>query len=90
MDLNPSAADRAFREEVRAFAHANLPRDISEAMLHQKKVSREQTVRWHKILHAQGWGAPSWPVEYGGTGWTAMQRLIFDDECALAGAPLRR
>jgi alkylation response protein AidB-like acyl-CoA dehydrogenase len=44
-------------------------------------------VRWHKILHAHGWGAPSWPVEYGGTGWTATQRLIFDDECAMAGAP---
>ena len=87
MDLNPSAADRAFRDEVRRFVRANLPGDISEAMLSQKKVSREQTVRWHKILYAHGWGAPSWPVEYGGTGWTATQRLIFDEECAMAGAP---
>ncbi len=87
MDLNPSAADQAFRDEVRTFVRANLPRDIADAMLNQKKLSREQTVRWHKILYARGWGAPSWPVEYGGTGWTAMQRLIFDDECAMAGAP---
>jgi len=87
MDLNPSAADRAFRDEVRRFVRAKLPGDISEAMLRQKKLSREQTVRWHKILYAHGWGAPSWPVEYGGTGWTATQRLIFDEECAMAGAP---
>jgi alkylation response protein AidB-like acyl-CoA dehydrogenase len=87
MDLNPSDADRAFRDEVRSFLARALPSDISAAMLGQKKLSREQTVRWHKILYAHGWGAPSWPVEYGGTGWTAMQRLIFDDECAMAGAP---
>ena len=58
MDLNPTAEDRAFREEVRSFVRGNLPRDISEAMLNQKKLSREQSVRWHKILYAQGWGAP--------------------------------
>ena len=87
MDLNPSAADRAFRDEVRSFVRASLPAPIRDKMLHQKKVSREDTVRWHKILYAHGWGAPSWPAEYGGTGWTAMQRLIFDDECALGGAP---
>ena len=87
MDLNPSAADQAFRDEVRSFVRASLPASIRDKMLHQKKVSREDTVRWHKILYAHGWGAPSWPVEYGGTGWTAMQRLIFDDECALGGAP---
>jgi len=87
MDLNPSADDVAFRDEVRSFVREKLPADISEAMLRQKKLSREQTVRWHKILYARGWGAPSWPVEYGGTGWTATQRLVFDDECAMAGAP---
>ena len=87
MDLNPSSDDLAFRDEVRDFLHANLPQSIRDKMLQQKKVSREDTVRWHKILYAHGWGAPSWPAEYGGTGWTATQRLIFDTECALAGAP---
>jgi len=87
MDLNPSADDLAFRDEVRDFLQANLPQSIRDQMLQQKKVSREDTVRWHKILYAHGWGAPSWPSEYGGTGWTALQRLIFDTECALAGAP---
>ena len=87
MDLNPSAEDLAFRDEVRAFVRKQLPSSIRDKMLQQKKISREDTVAWHKILYDQGWGAPSWPVEYGGTGWTALQRLIFDTECALAGAP---
>ena len=87
MDLNPSAEDLSFRDEVRDFLRSNLPESIRDKMLQQKKVSREDTVRWHKILYANGWGAPSWPAEYGGTGWTALQRLIFDTECALAGAP---
>ena len=87
MDLSPGAADLAFRDEVREFLRIGLPADLRDKMLQQKKLSRDDMVRWHKILYQQGWGAPGWPVEHGGTGWTAMQRLIFDDECALAGAP---
>jgi len=34
-------------------------------------------VRWQRALHAGGWAAPGWPVEYGGTGWDATQRVIF-------------
>lgn len=44
-------------------------------------------VRWHKIMAGRGWAAPSWPIEWGGTGWTATQKHIFDDECARAGTP---
>ena len=69
--LNPVACYRVERQGDRIFVREKLPRDISGAMLNQKKLSREQTVRWHKLLYAHGWGAPSWPVEYGGTGWTA-------------------
>jgi alkylation response protein AidB-like acyl-CoA dehydrogenase len=44
-------------------------------------------VRWQKILHQKGWIAPNWPVEHGGTGWSAVEQHIFDEECAAAGAP---
>jgi alkylation response protein AidB-like acyl-CoA dehydrogenase len=44
-------------------------------------------VRWQRILHAKGWGAPAWPVEYGGTGWDAARRVIFEEECFAGGAP---
>ena len=42
---------------------------------------------WQKLLHERGWIAPNWPIEYGGTGWSAIQRYIFDEECAAAGTP---
>ncbi len=50
-------------------------------------VSKEDTREWHKILHAKGWIAPNWSAEYGGTGWAAMQKHIFDEEYQAAGAP---
>jgi alkylation response protein AidB-like acyl-CoA dehydrogenase len=39
---------------------------------------------WHQILYKKGWIAPHWQVEYGGTGWTPMQRYMFSEECARA------
>jgi alkylation response protein AidB-like acyl-CoA dehydrogenase len=44
-------------------------------------------VRWHRILARRGWVAPGWPREYGGPGWTPVQRHIFEEECARAGTP---
>ena len=43
--------------------------------------------RWHAILNERGWLAVTWPVEHGGTGWSAVERHIFEEECALANAP---
>ena len=87
MNLNYTPEELAFREQVRSFVRAKLPGDISQKVLHHKRLSKEDHVRWQKILHQQGWIAPGWPVEYGGTGWNAVQKHIFDDECAEAGAP---
>ena len=47
----------------------------------------EDVRRWQRILHARGWGATSWPVEFGGTGWTRVEQYLFELECAVAGAP---
>ncbi len=87
MDLRPTAAEEAFREEVRDFIEAHLPADIRDKMLGHQRMEKDDYVRWHRILHAHGWGAPGWPKEFGGTGWTALQRLIFDVETGRAGAP---
>ncbi|RQO46032.1 pimeloyl-CoA dehydrogenase large subunit [Rhodococcus sp. KBW08] len=76
-----------FRTEVRAFLATELDADTRIRVLGNRALDRAEMVQWHKALHAKGWIAPSWPVEYGGPGWTAQQRLVFDDECALAGAP---
>ncbi|MBI1772502.1 MAG: acyl-CoA dehydrogenase family protein [Burkholderiales bacterium] len=87
MDLNYTAEDLAFRDEVRTYLEANLPQDLQQKVLNHKRLSREDFVRWHKILAKKGWVATGWPAEYGGTGWTATQRHIFEEECARAGTP---
>lgn len=87
MDLHFTSAEQAFREEVRAFAQAKLPADIRAKVLGHQRLEKEDYIRWHRILHAQGWGAPTWPKEFGGTGWNALERLIFEIETFHAGAP---
>lgn len=70
MDLNYSAADDAFRQEVRSWLEANLPKDIQDKVLNHRRLNREDFVRWHKALAGKGWSVPHWPVEWGGTGWS--------------------
>ncbi|MDB5581116.1 MAG: gcdH [Bradyrhizobium sp.] len=87
MDLNYSAQERAFGAEVRAWLKVHLPADLQAKVLNHRRLAREDYVRWHKIMAAQGWAAPNWPVEWGGTDWTPTQKHIFDEECAQAGTP---
>ncbi|NDI84509.1 acyl-CoA dehydrogenase family protein [Undibacterium crateris] len=87
MDLNYSAEDLAFRDQVRAYLDTHLPPDLQHKVLNHLRLSKEDYVRWHRILAKQGWVAPGWPVEYGGPGWSATQRHIFEEECARAGTP---
>ena len=87
MDLTYSTAEEAFRVEVRAWLRVALNDDLRVAVEQGEHLSREQIAGWQKVLHAQGWGAPSWPVQFGGPGWDPIRQFIFDEECALAGAP---
>ena len=87
MDLSYSPEEQVFRNEVRAWLAANLPDDIRAKVLGYQHLSKEDFIRWHKILAAKGWAVPHWPVEWGGTGWNITQRYIYDEEFGLAGAP---
>ena len=87
MDIHFTPEEQAFRSEVRAFLEQNLPADIAEKVRLGRRLSKEDHQRWQKILNKQGWYAVNWPVEYGGTGWSVVQKHIFDEECAAAGAP---
>jgi alkylation response protein AidB-like acyl-CoA dehydrogenase len=87
MDLNFTEEETAFRIEVRSFLERSLPADIQHKVLNGLILDRDDYVRWQRALHAQGWGGSSWPREFGGTGWGAVRRYIFDEECAAAGAP---
>src|SRR5260370_23876112 len=87
MDLNFTSAEQALREQVRAFVAANLPENIRAKVLNGVRVSKEDLIRWHRILHQQGWGAPNWPKEFGGTDWGPVEQFIFEGEGEGAGAP---
>src|ERR1044072_4736716 len=87
MDLNDAPEELAFREMVRAWLRDNLPEELSDRALGYDDYTREDLLRWHRILARQGWIAPSWPREWGGTGWSVVERYIFEEECGYAGAP---
>ncbi|MDO8071824.1 acyl-CoA dehydrogenase family protein [Janthinobacterium sp. SUN176] len=87
MDLHYTAGETAFRDTVRAFLDTHLPADLQRKVRQHLRLNRDDYVRWHKIVAKQGWAAPAWPVEHGGTGWTAVQRHIWEDECARAATP---
>jgi alkylation response protein AidB-like acyl-CoA dehydrogenase len=87
MDLNFTPQQEEFRAEVRAFFQGELPRDIHDKIELGRRISKDDMVRWQKILHKKGWGAPNWPKEFGGTGWNVVEQHIFDEERADNGAP---
>ncbi|MGV0908662.1 acyl-CoA dehydrogenase family protein [Martelella sp. FOR1707] len=87
MSIINTPENLAFREEVRSFIRDNLPAELSNHARYHSHSPKEHVVRWHKILHARGWGAPSWPKEFGGTGWSAAKRYIFEEEAAASDAP---
>jgi len=87
MDLRFTPEELAFREEVRTFIRENLPADTRDRMKLGHPPRKEDTVRWQRILNAKGWAALSWPKEWGGPGWSAIQRMIFLEENLMAPAP---
>jgi alkylation response protein AidB-like acyl-CoA dehydrogenase len=87
VDLNYSAGELAFRDEVRGWLRANIPPDLKEKVEGFAELSKGDVLRWHRILARKGWIAPHWPLEWGGTGWNVVQRFIFEEECGYAGAP---
>ncbi|MAP12731.1 MAG: pimeloyl-CoA dehydrogenase large subunit [Gammaproteobacteria bacterium] len=87
MHLQLTEEERAFQQEVRTFMRDNVPASIKEKVERGVSLSREDHVTWQKILHKQGWMAPGWPVEHGGTGWSPVQKHIFEEEMAMASTP---
>ena len=87
MDLNFTPDELAFRAEIRAWVHANLPKDISHKVHNALRLSRDDLQTWAKILGSKGWLGWGWPKQFGGPGWNAVQKHLFEEECALAGAP---
>ena len=87
MNLEFTPEELAFREKIRSWVAANLPKDISEKVRNSVRLSRDEMQRWAKILGKQGWLGWGWSKEFGGPGWNAIQKHLFEEETALAGAP---
>lgn len=84
-----SGSLETFRGEIREWLSANLTDELREVSAKSTSVfvDKQHTLKWQAILHKKGWVAPTWPAEYGGTGWSEAERHIFASECALAGTP---
>ncbi len=87
MNIELTAKQLEFQTQVRDFLAGKLPPELAQRVKFGKSVSKDDLIRWTRILNEQGWAAPHWPQEYGGTGWSLVERHIFDVECRAAHAP---
>ncbi|MBV9239728.1 MAG: acyl-CoA dehydrogenase family protein [Xanthobacteraceae bacterium] len=87
MNLDFDDSDKAFREEVLGFLRTSLPEEIRDKMMRSAHPEKSDIIRWQRILNAKGWAVPHWPVEWGGTNWTPVQRYIFTEEVTQWPAP---
>jgi alkylation response protein AidB-like acyl-CoA dehydrogenase len=87
MDLAFTPEEQQFREDIRAWVRENLPQDIAHKVHNALHLTRDDMQRWAKILGKKGWLGYGWPKQFGGPGWSAVQKHLFEEETALAGAP---
>ena len=87
MDLEFTDELRDFQQEVRGVIEERLPGDIRTKVERFLKLGKEDYLRWQDVLAERGWLVYSWPVEHGGTGWSPVQRYIFEEETGRANAP---
>ena len=87
MDLAFTPEEQTFRDEIQAWVAANLPSSISYKVHNALHLTREDQQSWAKILGKKGWLGHAWPKAFGGPGWNAIQKHLFEEECAMAGAP---
>ena len=87
MDLRYPERAARFADDVRAFVRQELPAEIRDRVNKRQKPTPEQQRTWQRKLCDKGWACPSWPKEYGGPSFDAMEKLIFDNVCSEEGAP---
>ncbi len=87
MDLAFTPEEQKFRETIRTWVGENLPADIAHKVHNALHLTRDDMQRWGKILGKKGWLGHAWPTAFGGPGWNAIEKHLFEEECALAGAP---
>ena len=88
MDLAYTAEEEAFRAEARAFLQTELPTRLADKVRAGRRLGKAEIEEWQAILSRKGWLAPHWPVEHGGADWSVTEKFIFEQEAALAYAPM--
>lgn len=80
---------KVFRSEVRDFVVGNLTDEIRQAVRRQVNAftEPETTGAWLERLATRSWQAPHWPKELGGTGWSPLERFVYDYETGLLDVP---
>ena len=87
MDLNLTPEETKFRDELRTWLEANVPKDWAEWREKPLEESFPYLRAWQRKLYEGGWAAVSWPKEYGGRGATLMEQSLFWEEMARVEAP---
>ena len=96
MNIDHGSEAEAFRDEIRAFLLDGVPPNVKEKLeLRQlsgsepsySNLTKDEYLDWHRALNKKGWVAPHWPINYGGLGWTPLQRHVYEEELGLAGVP---
>ncbi|WP_377707395.1 acyl-CoA dehydrogenase family protein [Pseudomonas protegens] len=87
MDLSFTPQEEAFRNQVQAFLAEHLPSELSDKVANGERLSKADMEHWHSTLNTHGWLANHWPEAFGGPGWSAVEKFIFELECGLANAP---
>jgi alkylation response protein AidB-like acyl-CoA dehydrogenase len=87
MRLQLSPELEAFREEMRTFFTTQVPQTIRDKVAARRHLSKDEYVQTHQLLNSAGLAVPHWPAEWGGKGWTPLQRHIWHEEMQLACVP---
>ena len=87
MDIAYTKQENEFRADIRGFLQEKLPKSISNTVKLGHRLTKKDHEEWHALLNEKGWLANHWPSKFGGANWNAVQRHIFEEECAMAGAP---
>jgi alkylation response protein AidB-like acyl-CoA dehydrogenase len=76
-----------FRAQVRHFCEHELPARVRTKVNANLFLEKEDYLQFLHALIPRGWVAGHWPREWGGRGWTPLQRFIFEEESTACGAP---
>ena len=79
----------AFRAEARDWLEANFPKSLANqatAMIPGGEALSADGKLWKQRMADKGWGAPTWPTEYGGGGLSGAEARVLQQEMARIGA----